>query len=182
MLQRWDESELLKIDCLKLIMCKEERDVLMRAYRFRFYPTVEQEKMLLSWLERCRLLYNHALAERRDHYKITGHGLSYEDQANMHPTYKEEHPEYLALHSQVLQNVLMRLDRAFMNFFEGRARYPRFKRYGEYRSITYPQIRPEDVGRRSVILSKIGRVRIVKDRHIILSGVSAALKAEPHRT
>ena len=138
----------------------------MKAYRFRLYPTVEQEKMQLSWLERCRLLYNHALAERRDHYKITGHGLSYEDQANMLPTYKQEHPEYLALHSQVLQNVLMRLDKAFTNFFAGRARYPRFKRYGEYRSVTYPQIKPEDIGEHSIVLPKIGIIRMVKHRPV----------------
>jgi len=166
MLQRWDESELLKINCSKPITYKEERDIPLKAYRFRLYPTIEQEKMQLSWLERCRLLYNHALAERRDHYKITGHGLSYENQANMLPTYKEKHPEYLALHSQVLQNILMRLDKAFTNFFEGRSRYPRFKRYGEYRTITYPQIRPEDVSGHSVVLSKIGRVRMVKHRPV----------------
>ena len=138
----------------------------MRAYRFRVYPTVEQEKMLLSWLERCRLLYNHVLAERREHYKRTGCGLTYVDQQDSLPTYKQECPEYLGIHSQVLQNVLARLDRAFVNFFEGRARYPRFKRYAEYRSITYPQIKPEDVGSHSVVLSKVGRVRMVKHRQV----------------
>jgi len=136
------------------------------TYRFRLYPTGMQERLLLGWLELCRLLYNWALAKRREHYKRTGCGLAYVDQQESLPAYKQEHSKYLAVHSQVLQNVLLRLDRAFVNFFEGRARYPRFKRYGEYRSITYPQIRPEDVGKHSVVLSKIGRVRMVKHRPV----------------
>jgi len=136
------------------------------AYRFRLYPTCMQERLLLGWLELCRFLYNWALAERREHYKRTGCGLAYVDQQDSLPAYKQEHSKYLAVHSQVLQNVLLRLDRAFVNFFEGRARYPRFKGYGEYRSITYPRIRVEDVGRHSVVLSKIGRVRMVKHRPV----------------
>ena len=89
-----------------------------RAYRFRLYPTAGQERVLLAWLELCRRLYNRALAERLEHYESTGHGLSCETQANMLPAYKQEHPEYLELHSQVLQNVLLRLDRAFVNFLK----------------------------------------------------------------
>jgi hypothetical protein len=51
-------------------------------------------------------------------------------------------------------------------FFEERTRYPRFKRYGAYRNITYPQITQENIGRNSILLPKIGRVRIVKHRSL----------------
>jgi putative transposase len=142
------------------------RGVSVATYKFRFYPTDIQERLLLGWLELCRLLYNWALTERREHYKHTGCSLAYVDQQDALPTYKQEHPECLPVHSQVLQNVLARLDRAFVNFFEEHARYPRFKRYGEYRSITYPQIKPEDIGEHSIVLSKIGRVRMVKHRPV----------------
>lgn len=60
----------------------------MKAYRYRICPTNKQEGMLLLWLELCRQLYNYALGDRRTHYKATGHGLSYEDQANKLPAYK----------------------------------------------------------------------------------------------
>jgi putative transposase len=136
------------------------------AYRFRLYPTYVQERLLLGWLKLCRLLYNWALAERREHYKRTGCGLTYVDQQDSLPAYKQEHPEYLAVHSQVLQNVLLRLDRAFVNFFEERTRYPRFKRYGEYRSITFPQVKPETIGKHSITLPKIGLVRMAKHRPV----------------
>ncbi len=136
----------------------------MKAYRYRLYPSSKQEALLLSWLELCRQLYNHALTERRTHYKATGYGLSYETQANGLPAYKNDRAEYLDIHSQVLQNVLMRLDGAFLNFFEGRSQYPRFKKYGNYRSLTYPQISHGDIRKRSINLPKVGGVRMVKHR------------------
>ena len=134
---------------------------------------------MLGWLELCRLLYNWALAERREHYKRTGYSLVYVDQQNALPTYKQRHSEYLTVHSQVLQNVLTRLDGAFMGFFEGRVRYPRFKRYGEYRSITYPQMKPEDIGGHSIVLSKIGRVRMVKHRPVKGAPKTLSIILEP---
>lgn len=151
----------------------------MKAYKYRLYPTTKQEAVLLYWLELCRRLYNHALTERRTHYKATGHGLGYEAQANTLPIYKNEHQEYVAVHSQILQNVLVRLDRAFINFFEGRARYPKYKKYGRCRSITYPQIKPEDIGGHSVTLSKIGRMRIAKHRSVKGTPKTATVILQP---
>jgi len=142
----------------------EKNEVIAKAYRYRAYPTPEQQKMSLGQLELCRRIYNCSIQERKEHYKATGKGLNYQDQQDRLPEYKEEHPEYKAVHSQVLQDVLRRVDRAYVNFFEGRARYPKFKKYGGYRSVTYPQITQENIGRNSILLPKIGRVRIVKHR------------------
>jgi putative transposase len=62
--------------------------------------------------------------------------------------------------------VLRRLDTAFANFFEGRAKYPKFKKHGNYRSVTFPQIDASTIGRHSVVLPKIRRVRMVKHRPV----------------
>ena len=139
---------------------------MIRAYRFRLYPTQRQVAMLLAWFELCRKLYNHSLAERREHYKATGHGLRYVDQQNALPKFKQENPEYSTVHSQVLQDVLGRLDTAFMNFFEGKSAYPKFKKHGNYRSLTFPQIDNSTIEGHSVLLQKVGRVRMVKHRPV----------------
>ncbi|MEG6570894.1 transposase, partial [Thermoanaerobacterium thermosaccharolyticum] len=75
----------------------------------------------------CRKLYNYSLDQRIKHYKEYGKGLTYEEQQNMLPKYKKEHPEYKTVQSQILQDVLRRLDRAYKNFFDKRAKYPKFK-------------------------------------------------------
>ena len=91
----------------------------------------------------------------------------------MLPGWKASHPSLKLVHSQVLQNVTQRVDLAFQAFFrrvkEGAAEvgYPRFKGFGRYDSITYPQygngvaIRGTDL-----ILSKIGRVKVVWHRPV----------------
>jgi len=68
------------------------------------------------------------------------------------------------VHSQVLQNVLKRLDTSFVNFFEGRTKYPHTKNYVS--SITYPQASPKWIYKNSITLPKVGRVRMVKHREV----------------
>jgi len=62
------------------------------------------------------------------------------------------------VHSQVLQDVLKRLDTSFVNFFEGRTKYPHTKNYVS--SITYPQASQKWIYKNSITLPKIGRVRM----------------------
>lgn len=134
----------------------------VNVLRFRLNPTKEQEQKLFHTFYLCRKLYNHALEERIVAYREKGVSVRYTDQQNRLPAWKREYPEYKEVHSQGLQNVLQRLDQAFVNFFEKRAGYPHFKNKFRFRSITYPQARPgyfhEDS---SVMLPKIGRVKMV---------------------
>jgi len=139
----------------------------VKTYKYRLYPEKEATKRFLVLLELCRRLYNWALAERRSYYKETGCSLTYRQQQNTLPRYKSEHSEHKEVHSQVLQDVLQRVDKTFVNFFERRAKYPRFKRYGNYRSMTYPQADNTWIGRGSILLPKLGRVRMVKHRPIM---------------
>ena len=88
-----------------------------KAFKYRLYPTHAQERALLWTLTRCRELYNAALQERRDAYRMAGTSIRCYEQITQLPAIKEERPEYADIHSQVLQDVLRRLDKAMQAFF-----------------------------------------------------------------
>jgi len=116
------------------------------------------------------MLYNNSLAERREVYKTTKRTVTYTEQANQVKTTKETNPHLRAIHSQVLQDVLRRLDKAFKNFFRRikmgkEAGYPRFKGKNRYNSFTYPQS-GFSLKKKRLTLSKIGKVNIKLHRYI----------------
>jgi len=81
------------------------------------YPTTQQEHHLLFALRRCRDLYNSALEQRKAYYQMRRKSLSYTQQAAELAEIKAAFPAYQDIHSQVLQDVLRRLDKAFAAFF-----------------------------------------------------------------
>ncbi len=83
---------------------------MLKAYKYRLYPTKEQARLIASAIELCRYLYNCGLEQRIRAYKQAGVQLSAYDQINELPDLKEDFPEYKEIHSQVLQDVLRRLD------------------------------------------------------------------------
>ncbi|MDT2172855.1 helix-turn-helix domain-containing protein, partial [Paenibacillus larvae] len=85
------------------------------AFVYRLYPTREQMRTIHFTLERCRLLYNRLLEERILAYKTEGKSLNY-DQANTFNERKQHIPALKQVHSQVLQDVAKRLDKAFQAF------------------------------------------------------------------
>jgi putative transposase len=115
------------------------------AYKFRLYPNMQQEAQLALTLDTCRHLWNKALADRKNAWEHDGITRSYEDQVALLVFEKQLNPYLNAVHSQVEQDVLRRLQKSFDNFFrtvrEGARKkgYPRFKSINHYRSITYPQ-------------------------------------------
>ena len=90
---------------------------LKRTNKYRIYPTKSQETRLQNWFSMCRALYNMKFEERETTYQNEGRSVSYNEQQNSLPQLKKERPWYKDLHSQVLQNVLRRLDNAFQAFF-----------------------------------------------------------------
>jgi putative transposase len=148
-----------------------------KAFVFRLYPTVEQAAALDEVLHLCRDLYNGALHERREAYRLGHKSLAYQDQQNELPAVKAAVPEYKAVHSQVLQDVLRRVDRAFVGFFR-RVRaghtpgYPRFQGRNRYHSLTYPQYGngahlEYAAGKWGLLtLAKLGRLRVRVHRPI----------------
>ena len=137
----------------------------LKAYKYRLYPKSAQAEKLQWTLDRARELYNAALQERRDAYRMCRVSISYNQQAAQLPEIKEIRPEYNDIYSQVLQDVLRRVKKASDTFFrrikEGKAPgYPRFQGYGRYDSFTYPQSGFSLTEDNRVCLSKIGTIKV----------------------
>jgi putative transposase len=108
-----------------------------RAYKYRLYPTAEQKIILAQTFGCCRFVYNWGLSTRKIAYFQHGQSLYYNDLAAMLPALKEQYPWLRDASSVPLQQALRHLDRAFVNFFEGRADYPTFKKKRNEQSATY---------------------------------------------
>src|SRR5258706_1163738 len=117
-----------------------------KAYKYRFYPSDEQKRILAHTFGCCRYVYNWALRQRTDAYYQHGERLSYEDTAQrLVLLKKEEETVWLNEVSSVpLQQALRHLDRAFRNFFEGRADYPTFKKKRHQQSGVNPFYRTQE--------------------------------------
>ena len=90
---------------------------MLQTMPYRLKPTKAQANALDSQLEECRGLYNHFLAERRDAWEERHESLTYHTQAITLPHLKAGCADLSLGHSQVLQNVAMRIDLAFKAFF-----------------------------------------------------------------
>ncbi|MEA5500133.1 RNA-guided endonuclease TnpB family protein [Limnoraphis robusta] len=101
-----------------------------KAYRYRFYPTLEQEDLLRRTLGCVRLVYNKALAARSEAWYEQKERVGYSQTSSMLTNWKkEEELDFLNEVSCVpLQQSLRHLQTAFTNFFAGRAKYPNFKK------------------------------------------------------
>jgi putative transposase len=108
-----------------------------RAYRYRFYPTQEQARQLARTFGCVRFVYNWGLATRKHAYFHEGKSLYYCDLAAMLPALKRHSPFLAEVSSVPLQQALRHLDRAYVNFFEGRADYPVWKSKRHDQSATY---------------------------------------------
>ena len=143
-----------------------EQGSVRATYKYKLRPTPAQEQALELVVWRCRTLYNAALEQRKTWWG-RGQGVSatYHQQATELPDLKIAHPEYAEVHSQVLQEVLRRLDKTFQAFFqrvkngEKQPGSPRFQGRDRYHSFTYPQYGNGAVLDGGLLsLSKIGRI------------------------
>src|SRR5271157_198473 len=110
-----------------------------RAYKYRMYPTEEQKNILAQTFGCTRFVYNWALRKKTDTYYKDGVRLYYNDLSHQLTDLKKQ-PPYAWLNdisSVPLQQSLRHLDRAFINFFEGRGKYPTFKKKRNRQSATY---------------------------------------------
>ena len=162
-----------------------------RTYQFRLYPTHKQERTLEHWLMLCCEVYNAALDERKSAYRMGGVSLSYEDQCAELPGCKEVRPDLAEVPSQVLQDVVKRVDLAFDGFFrrveEGeKPGYPRFKSRLRYHSLKFKQfgnsfkIHEQGKNNRGVLeLAKLGQVKMVMHRQVKGTPTTAIVKRTP---
>ncbi|MBF0475370.1 MAG: transposase [Deltaproteobacteria bacterium] len=144
--------------------------ITVKSYKYRIYPTKSQISALENQFSMCRHLYNWSLQERIEAYQSEKKSLPYEDQANKLPALKRERPWFKNVYSQVLQDVLKRLDKGFTAFFR-RVKagetpgFPKFKKRGQWNSITYPQHAHRPAGK-VVNIPKVGDVKLIYHREI----------------
>ncbi|ARV58109.1 transposase [Nostocales cyanobacterium HT-58-2] len=112
-----------------------------QAVKVRLYPTDEQTQILEQHFGCARWWWNYGLNKCIETYRATGFGLSQSGLNSLLPALKKDkETEWLGeCYSQVLQSVSLNLSRAYQNFFEGRAKYPKFKSKHQRQSIQYPQ-------------------------------------------
>lgn len=110
-----------------------------RAILVHLYPTTEQQVLLAKAFGSTRWLWNYCLNLNNQTYLETSKGISGMDLKKQIPTLKKEYEWLSETYSQCLQQTTLNLSRAFVNFFEKRAGFPRFKSKHGKQSIQYPQ-------------------------------------------
>ena len=110
-----------------------------KAYKYRIYPTSEQETLLAKSFGCARWFWNYALNLCQETYKITGKGLTRGYIQGLLPALKKEYEWLKDTYSQCLQVVALNLSTAYKNFFDKRAMLPKFKSKHGRQSISYPQ-------------------------------------------
>lgn len=143
---------------------------IQKSFKYRIYPTKSQITNLENQFSMCRHLYNWSLSERIKAYENEQKTIIYKEQQNQLPTLKQARPWFKSVHSQVLQNVLKRLDDGYKSFFrrvkEGSEApgFPKFKKRGQWDSITFPQYR--DDPKPTIKVPKVGDVKVCLHRVI----------------
>jgi putative transposase len=149
-----------------------EQQSLRKTFKEKLRPTPAQEQALEEVLWRCRDLYNTALEQRivaylRRHITVS----RFEQEAEL-KAIRSEFPEYAALHSHVLQDVLARLDKTYQAFFRriqrgAKAGFPRFKGRNRFHSFTFKEYgNGAWLDNGVLVLSKIRRISVHWSRPI----------------
>jgi putative transposase len=141
--------------------------LLRKAYRFRIYPDAAQKELFRRTIGCCRLVYNLCLDQKMlERERSNPRKLSAFDQMKELTALKDEFSFLKEPPNHPLQQAIHDLHKAFANFFEGRARFPRFRRKGENDSFRYPDPKQIKVGTDRIFLPKAGWTRMVLHRPI----------------
>jgi putative transposase len=153
-------------------------------YQYRIYPSIEQEDRMGEWLEMLRGVFNYALRERKDWINsrkcainacsLVGEYIvpadapypDYYKQQNALTVAKKSLVHLQDIQSQVIQEPLRRVDAAFTARKERGYGFPRFKKFGQYRSFLFPQFKASPVIGCQIKLPKLGAMPIVLHRPI----------------
>ncbi|MGK7926784.1 MAG: RNA-guided endonuclease InsQ/TnpB family protein [Spirulina sp.] len=155
---------------------------MLQAVKIRLYPDRVQQEALSKSFGCARWYWNFALNACIQHYQETGKTLKLSVYKGMLPQLKKEYPSYLVgygeetspspkrwlktdCYSAVLQCVAINLNKAYKNFFEGRAKFPRFKSKHCKQSLQYPQ--NVVIVNNCLKVPKIGEIKAVFHREIV---------------
>ena len=155
-----------------------------KTYKEKLRPTPAQERALDEVLWRCRTLYNAALEQRITAWQRCHVAVSRFQQEAELKEIRAEMPEYAAIHSHLLQDVLARLDKTYQAFFRRiqrgeKAGFPRFKGRNRFHSFTFKEYgNGARVDNGVLVLSKIGRIRVHWSRPLEGTPKTVALSKE----
>jgi len=142
-------------------------ETIYRAYKYRIYPTNEQEILIDKHIGSCRWIYNYALekkttAYKRDRTRLTRFDLS----ANLPVLKKNADTKWLKeVNSQSLQMSLKNMDEAFTRFFREKKGFPKFKsKRSSRKSFSIPQNIRVDWNNKRISVPKIKNIKFVVDR------------------
>lgn len=139
---------------------------MLKAYKYRLYPSKAQSLLLEQTLETCRRWYNTCLAERKDAYETEKRTVGKFEQLRKVRELKQSNPYAENVHSHILQVVVQDLDKAFQSFFRRvkageTAGYPRFKGQNRFDSFGLKEYgNGFKVDGRRLKLSGIGRLHV----------------------
>jgi putative transposase len=143
-----------------------EQQTVRKTFKYKLAPTLTQERELARVLGLCRWLYNTALEQRIIAYQRRRVSVSrYQQEAELKDI-RAEMPEYAAIHSHVLQDVLARLDKTYQAFFrrvmaEEKAGFLRYQSRDRGHSFTYKEYgNGATLDNSFLVLSKIGRIAV----------------------
>jgi putative transposase len=147
-------------------------ETVRKTYKEKLRPAPAQERALDDVLWRCRTLYNTALEQRVTAWQRCHVSVSRFQQEAELKAIRAEMPEYAAIHSHVLQDVLARLDKTYQAFFRRvqrgeKAGFPRFKGRNRWHSFTFKEYgNGARLDNGALVLSKIGRLSVHWSRPI----------------
>ncbi|MBE9170365.1 transposase [Pleurocapsales cyanobacterium LEGE 06147] len=154
-------------------------------YTYRIKPDAKQVELLTEWLETCRVSYNYALRELKDYISSRKCAIDrcsleseyvmpadypfpgYQQQQNNLPKAKKEFPRLKAVPSQVLQTNIRRLHDAWDFFIKRGFGFPRYKKYGQMKSMLFPQFKSNPITGWQIRLPKLGNLPIILHRPIL---------------
>jgi len=155
----------------------------VKSYKFKISISKAVQTKFEQTLNLCCELYNSALQERREAWRLNRVSINFHAQAVQLPLIKIDRPEFENIYSQVLQDVLRRLSKTFDNFFrrvrqsDAKVGFPRFKSASRYDSFCYVQSGFKIVGDK-LHLSKIGNVKVKLHRALCGTIKTCTIKRE----
>lgn len=165
-----------------------------KTYQYKLRLTASQRQEIDRWLDMLRHQYNYLLADRFNWwqynrcYLVVPQGEyclrwcevgsqklrnnpDWHSQSASLPLLKQQRPWYKDIYSQVLQDCVKRVKKAFDRYISGdlkgnRSGKPRFKNKNRYRTFTYPKVKQENLAENTIKLPKLGVLRFIKSREI----------------
>lgn len=137
---------------------------MLKAYKYRLYPTPAQEQALQRAFGCARWAYNWAIEQRNKHYAETGKTLTTFDLNKLLVFEKKRNPWLYEVSDWVVRESVADCGVAFQRFFEGKASFPRFKSKRTARKTA--SFRRMKVDGNRVSLSKVGVVRFKAHREM----------------